>query len=143
VVRHGRGDKAARLGGFRGSQFLAGLRDLAAEGIEPLRTFPETRLDKLTLRIAAGLRSRAEGGEDIRLSGGTGVRRRVRLGGRCDAEVPEAVGAAGVMLAQFVITAMLYLRFDPNVAGLQAEFAIDHATVQIETTGVPVLPLLW
>ena len=27
----------------------------------------------------------------------------------------------GVMLAQFVITAFLYLRFDPNVAGLQAE----------------------
>jgi len=27
----------------------------------------------------------------------------------------------GVMLAQFVITAMLYLRFDPNVAGLQFE----------------------
>jgi len=27
----------------------------------------------------------------------------------------------GVMLAQFVITAMLYLRFDPTVAGLQAE----------------------
>jgi len=27
----------------------------------------------------------------------------------------------GVMLAQFVITAMLYLRFDPSIAGLQAE----------------------
>ena len=27
----------------------------------------------------------------------------------------------GVMLAQFVITAMLYLRFDPNVAGMQFE----------------------
>ncbi len=27
----------------------------------------------------------------------------------------------GVMLAQFVITAFLYLRFDPAVAGLQAE----------------------
>jgi NADH-quinone oxidoreductase subunit M len=27
----------------------------------------------------------------------------------------------GVMLAQFVITAMLYLRFDPAVAGLQFE----------------------